>query len=600
MRVEAENLVELWETSRARYADRPALGTKRSGEWVWTTYQALGREIDRVRGGLAGVGVGKGDVVAIVSGNRVEWAAACYATYGLEAAFVPLYEQQRPEEWRFILGDCEAKVVIVGSSSAFERISAMQSELPALRHVVGIELPPADPRSFDALARAGEEVPSPPARPDPDATAGLIYTSGTTGNPKGVILSHRNFASNVSAMSEAFPLEPDDRTLSFLPWAHAFGQVAELHYGLSQGASLALNDELPHLLDNLLEVRPTVLVAVPRIFQRIHGLVQERIAARPAFVQRLFAGGIRSAAKRERGETLRWTERAELRIDDLLIFRNVRKRFGGRLRFVISASAALSPDVAHLVDAVGLPVYEGYGLTETSPAVTVNTPGHRKIGSVGRVLPGVRIEIDESKGEQPGHGEVIVYGPNVMKGYHERPEENAAVFTPDGGLRTGDLGWVDEEGFLYISGRVKELFKLENGKYVSPAPLEEALKLSPYVANVVLYGANRPFVTAIVAPDAEAIRRWAESENVELGPLDQDPRVRELITQEIARRSETFPSYEVPRKVLIAPADFTLEDDLITPTLKVKRRKVEARFAKALDALYREAPPERARPQPRA
>ncbi|WP_236520190.1 AMP-dependent synthetase/ligase [Sandaracinus amylolyticus] len=582
------NLVECYQRSCERFADRPVLGTKGASTWIWTTYGELGSEIDSVRGGLASLGIGKGDVVAIISGNRVEWAVACYATYGLEATFVPMYEAQRVDEWKHILGDCEAKLVIASTREIFDRLLAMQPELPALQYVIGIDLPEDDPRSFATLAREGVASPVPARSPDPSVTAGLIYTSGTTGKPKGVILSHGNLASNVVAMSRVFPLEPTDRTLSFLPWAHSFGQVAELHLAVSIGASLALNDALPRLLENLSEVRPTLLVAVPRIFNRIYESVNEQIRRRPAPIRRLFDDGVRSAKRRTHGERLSLLERAELAIDDKLIFAKIRERFGGRLRCVISASAALSPEVAEFVDAIGLPVYEGYGLTETSPAVTVNTPAHRKIGSVGKPLPGVRVVIDESKGDVPGQGEVVVYGPNVMRGYHRRPEETASVLTADGGLRTGDLGRFDEDGYLFITGRIKEQFKLENGKYVMPAPLEEKIKLSPYVANVLIHGSNRPYVVAVVAPDVDAVRRWAQERGVALGDLTSDPRVRELMLREVDARSAGFAGFEVPKKVLVVGEDFTTDNDLLTPTLKLKRRNAEVRFARGLDQLYRE------------
>ncbi len=593
MRVDVEDLVQLYQQSCEHFAERPAIGVKKRGSWSWTSYRDLAERIDEVRGGLAGLGVAPGDVVAIVSNNRVEWAAACYATYGLEATLVPMYEAQRPGEWKFILGDCGASVVIVSSTEIFDRVLAMQPELPALRHVIGIELEASDQRSFAALTRAGAETPALAHRPSPERTAGLIYTSGTTGKPKGVILTHANLASNVRAMSRAFPLEPTDRTLSFLPWAHSFGQVAELHYGLSQGLSLALNDELPKLLDNLEEVRPTVLVAVPRIFNRIYESVTEQIAHRSAPVRRLFDDGIRSATRRAHGEHLGLVSRVELALDERLIFQRIREKLGGRLRFVMSASAALSVEVAELVDALGIPVFEGYGLTETSPAVTVNAPGQRKIGTVGRPLPGVRVEIDTSRGNAVGQGEIIVYGPNVMKGYHQRPEENAEVFTASGGLRTGDLGFVDEDGYLTITGRIKDQYKLENGKYVMPAPLEEQLKLSPYIASVMLHGANRPYNVALVVPAIDSVRRWAVERGITLTDPARDPRVRELVLDEVLARSRGFTGFEVPRAVLLIDEDFTTENDLLTPTLKIKRRNVEARWGKALDALYREALPRR-------
>ena len=585
-----ETLVELYLRSCERHAERPALGTKRAEGWEWTTYRDLRAQIDRLRGGLAGVGVGEGDRVAIISDNRVEWAVACFATHGLGGVFVPMYEAQLPGDWRFILSDAGAKVVIAASRPIFDRVLAM--DLPQLR-VIGVDLPHDDPRSFSALMRAGAERPVDVRPPAPDAVANLVYTSGTTGRPKGVILSHGNIASNIFATIEAFPLEPEDRTLSFLPWAHSYGQ-AELYYVLGQGASTALNDAIPHLLENLAEVRPTMLVAVPRIFNRIYEAVSQQMASRPAFVRRMFQAGIHDAIRRSQGERLSAWEKLRLALDDRLIFSRIQQKFGGRLKFVLSASAALSKEVAELVDAVGLTVYEGYGLSETSPVVSANTRENRKLGSVGKVIPGVRVEIDASASDVPGRGEILVYGPNVMRGYHNLPEQSAEVLTPDGGLRTGDLGYLDDEGFLFITGRIKEQYKLENGKYVMPAPIEEHFKLSPYIANIMLYGANRPYNVALVVPDEAAVRSWADENDIHLGELASDPRVTDLILGELRERSGELKSYEEPRKILLLSEDFTTENDLMTPTMKVKRRNIERRFGPQLDALYGEP----ARPAP--
>jgi long-chain acyl-CoA synthetase len=581
------NLVELERRSRARFADRPAFGTKRDGRWVWTSYREFGELVDRCRAGLRQLGVGEGDLVAIIADNRVEWAVACYATYGLEAAFVPMYEAQLASEWKFILRDCGAKVVFAQAGAPYEQVAAMRGELPKLMHVIGLGLPSADPTSFDALLEAGAAFPVEPRDPSPSSLAGLIYTSGTTGDPKGVLLSHGNLASNVGTAAEIFPLSPDDRTLAFLPWAHSYGQI-ELDFVLLQGASLALNDAIANLLPNLAEVRPTMLVTVPRIFNRVYEAVRADIAERPHFLQKLFDDGIRAATRKGRGEPVGLLERLELSVDDRLIFRKVRDRFGGRLRFVLCASAALSKEVAEFVDALGIGVYEGYGLTETSPLVTANLPGARRIGSVGKVIPGVRVVIDDSVGDVPGEGEIVVYGPNVTMGYHDRPDETAKAFTPDGGLRTGDLGHFDDDGFLYVTGRIKEQYKLSNGKYVMPGPLEELLKLSPYVANVMLHGANRPFNVALVVIEAEAVRRWARSRDVTVDDVTRDARVERLVLDELRRCGRSFRGYEVPRKVRLLSEDFTTENDLLTPTLKLKRRKVEARYAAHLAALYAE------------
>ena len=466
-----DTLTDLFERSCAKFADRPLFGERREGRWEWIKYGELHELVTHARAGLAGLGVSRGDRVAIISANRVEWAAVAYATYGLGAALVPMYLAQRPKERRFILEDSGAKVAIV-AGTVFDEVSSAKPA--SLLHVVGLDRPADDPSSWLALLEAGARAPTPLVVSDPKEVADFIYTSGTTGNPKGVLLSHQNIASNVSGVHEVFAFEPDDRSLSFLPWAHAYGQTCEVHGLLSMGCSVAINDELPRLLENLKEVKPTILLAVPSIFDRIYESVNAQIAARPGFVQKIIRTGINGAIKRAHGEPLRSLERIELAAAEKLVFAKIREKLGGRLKYVISASATLSPQVAAFVDAIGLTVYEGYGLTETSPIVSANFPGRRKLGSVGRPIAGVRVMIEPTSAGGR-EGEIIVYGPNVMVGYHQRPEENEKALTKQGGLRTGDLGYLDEDGFLYVTGRIKEQYKLQNGKYVMPSPLEQDL-----------------------------------------------------------------------------------------------------------------------------
>ncbi len=582
-----KNLVELYQWSCERHAERPMLGTRKAGGWTWISYRQFRDLVDALRAGLAGLGVKPGDRVAFIGDNSVEWAAAAYATYGLGASFVPMYQAQRPSEWQFILGDCGARVVFVANEPSYAALQEMRAALPELTHVIGVARPAGAADSWAAVLAAGAAKPAPAISPDPGSIAGFIYTSGTTGKPKGALLSHANILSNIVATHENFPLTPDERYLSFLPWAHSYGQTVELHMLVSYGSSLAINDELPRLLDNLAEVKPTVLVAVPRIFNRIYDAVNQEIAGRPAFLQHVIHGGLRGAIKRARGERLGPVERLELAFDDNVVFRKIRERFGGRLKYVFSGSATLSKDVAEFIDALGIQVYEGYGLTETSPIVTTNTPAARRFGSVGRVLPGVRVVIDTQVTGHAGEGEIVVYGPNVMIGYHHRPEENQQALMPDGGLRTGDLGYLDKDGFLFITGRIKEQYKLENGKYVMPSPLEEGLKLSPFIANIMLYGDGRPYNVALIVPNEPALRAWAEHEGFTL-PEDPtaDGRVRTLIAAELERLGRELKGFERPRDFALIREDFTAESGFLTPTLKLKRREVVARHGKIIEALY--------------
>jgi long-chain acyl-CoA synthetase len=511
---------------------------------------------------------------------------AAYATYGLRATFVPMYEAQPADEWIFILNDCTAKVVIASKRAIVQLLAERRVEVPSLTHIIGVELPADDARAFKTIESQGTANPTPAEHPAPGEIAGFIYTSGTTGLPKGVVLTHANFCSNVNDVNVVFPLGPTDRSLAFLYWAHAFGQTAELHSLLSLGLSIAINDAIENLVSNLAEVKPTVLIAVPRIFNRVYAGITRQMEDKPGAIQALFRSGLAAATRRSRGESLGPFAALSLALADALIFRKVRARLGGRLRFAVSGSAALSKEVAEFVDALGIDVYEGYGLSEASPVVSTNSPGHQRIGSVGRALPSVRIVIDTEVTGDPENGEIVIYGDNVMQGYHNRPEESAQAFTADRGLRTGDMGRLDKDGYLYITGRIKEQYKLENGKYVVPSPLEEKLKLSPHILNVMLYGENRAHNVAIVVPNPEGLERWAKQNGKTLGDPTKDPAVKALLQSELDRLSASFKSYERPKNVLVVSEDFTVPNGLLTPSLKVKRRAVVAKYEKALVALY--------------
>jgi long-chain acyl-CoA synthetase len=578
-------LCDLLEGSCKKFKDRNIFGTKRDGEWHWITYGEFGKLVQACTAGLAGLGVTAGDRVAMVADNCVEWATVAHATYAQGGVFVPMYTAQKPDEWKFILNDCAAKVVVAATEKAYRALKAAAPQIPSLEHVIGLFLPESDPDSYLGLLSRGRGSPVARHVAKSEDIAAYIYTSGTTGQPKGVKLSHANICSNCAAVEEVIPMV-QETSVAFLPWAHSLGHTGELMYFTQRGFSMAINDDVGRLVSNLPEVRPTALVAVPRIFNRIYEGVNRQMSEKPRLIQALFARGLRCAGDKSRGKSLGFADRVVLGLAERLIFSKVRGKFGGRLKLVICGSAALNKDVAEFVDALGIMVYEGYGLTETTPVVSVNYPGHRKLGSVGKPLPGVRVVIDESQSSQPGEGEVVVYGPNVMVGYHQRPEENAAIFTADGGLRTGDLGRLDQDGYLYITGRLKELYKLENGKYVAPAPLEEELKVSPYITNVVLYGLNRPHNVALVVPNLDRLKQWAEENGVELGNVTENPKVRELLMAEIQAHSATFKSYERPRSVAIVTEDFTTENGLLTPKMSVKRKEVLSRYGSALEALY--------------
>ncbi|XXY51871.1 long-chain fatty acid--CoA ligase [Sorangium sp. So ce269] len=604
-----ENLVELLDRSLRLHGPQPMFGTKKDGRWGWITYAEFGQLVARFRGGLASLGIQRGDRVAIISNNRVEWAVAAYACFSMGVAIVPMYEAQLPSEWAFIINDCEAVAAVIATPQLHEKCRDLPEKAPSLKHIIclfepqGAGAPGAQTTSYEALLAAGEKSPAPPIKPTAEDMACLIYTSGTTGNPKGVILSHGNIASNVFAVRDLIPFSSSDRSLSFLPWAHSFGHTCELHVMITGGASMALSESVDKIVANLGEVHPSVLMSVPRIFNRIYEGVQKQMTEKPAVIQGLFRAGLRAAAKRGKGEPLNLVERLALAAADRVIFSKIRAKFGGKLRYAISGGAALAYEVAEFVDALGITVYEGYGLTETAPVAAVNYPGSRRLGSVGKPIPGVKIVIDRSETHDPRQGEIVIYGPNVMKGYHRRDEENKAAFTEDGGFRTGDLGYLDEEGYLFVTGRIKEQYKLENGKYVAPAPIEEKLKLSPLINNAMVHGDNRLFNVALIVPELTALTEWARGEGLTFESPEamlEHPRVVARVQAEVDKCTSGAKGFEKIKKIALTAEDFTAENGMLTPTLKLKRRVVLQKYGPALEALYasatQAAPREAARP----
>jgi long-chain acyl-CoA synthetase len=593
-----DTLVEIFSESTKRFAQSPLFGEKRDGEWKWLTYGAFKEKVDNLRGGLAGLGVKGGDRVAVISNNRAEWAVGAYATYTLGAAYVPMYESQHDAEWAYILNDCGAEVCFVPSEKIKARLLAVRGDCPALKHVITFTGDDREDDTMASLLRRGAETPGPLVTPDKAALAGLIYTSGTTGKPKGVKLSHGNMAHNVSAMHEMLAIGPGDRSLSFLPWAHSFGQVVELHGLFSMGASLAIAESVEKLLANMAEIGPTLVFSVPRVFNKLYAGLNKKMEAMPPLRRKLLNAAMANAAERralhDNGKTSAFVDLAHKLFDKVVLSKVRGAFFGPNLKYAFSGGAAISREVAEFIDNIGVTVYEGYGLTETSPIATCNSPKGRRIGSVGKSIPGTRVSIDKEAASDPLHGEVICYGHNVMQGYYNLPEENEKVFTADGGFRTGDMGYVDADGFLYITGRIKEQYKLENGKYVVPVPIEEAMKLSPWVINVMVHGANRPYNVAIVVPDMEKLKAWAAEKSIPVDPLPallQHPEVLAHFRDEIAKHTQEIKGFERVRNFALVAEDFSIDNDLLTPKMSLKRRNVVQRYETTINGLYEGASP---------
>jgi long-chain acyl-CoA synthetase len=584
------NLVAVLARSVREHGARPLFGTRSQSGWSWLSYDEFARRVDALRGGLASLGVSRGDRVAVISRNRIEWAVGCYASTGLGATYVPMYEEQSEREWRHILADSGAKVCLL-SGSVRERVAAAAAEVPSIHHLVDFDAVADAPTGYAALLEKGGRSPVTAISPEESDVAEIVYTSGTTGTPKGVLLTHGNIVANISAVISLLPVSAADRTLSFLPWAHVFGGD-ELHGLISLGASMGICSSVDRLASELGEVQPTLLFAVPRVWNRVYQAAQHALHDKPRILQRMVTRATAAMHQQRLGEPVAPIDRVALATTKALVFGKIRERFGGRLRFAVSAAAALAPEVAEFIDDLGVVVLEAYGLTETSACATINRPDERRIGTVGKPIPGVRIVLDHTvAGAEDDSGEIVVYGHCVMAGYHNLPEETARALTSDGGLRTGDLGRFDAEGFLHITGRLKELYKLENGKYVAPAVLEEQLTLSSFIEQAFVHGADRPFNVALIVPSRAALEEWARAH--ELGALAYDellrePGVRALIEGEIAAASAQFKGFERIADFALVTEPFSVESGTLTPTLKIKRRRVLDRHRDRLEALYRE------------
>jgi long-chain acyl-CoA synthetase len=589
----ADNLVDLFEKSVAKHGSNKLFGTKNKADvYEWVTYDQVAKRVDDLRAGLAAEGIGKGDGVGLIANNRTEWAIIAFATFGLGARFIPMYEAELVATWKYIISDSGVKLLFLSKPEVMEKFSEVRDSLPDLNKVVLIE--GDGPDTLAALESKGREKPVPSIKPDTDDIAVLIYTSGTTGEPKGVLLSHGNFSSNAIDAGSCFPdLNPGDRSLSILPWAHSFGITADLFNFINIGGSIGFVGSVQTIVEDLGKAQPTFLIAVPRIFNKVYDGLWAKMNEEGGLPKKLFVMGVESAKKKrelaEAGKTSMWTN-VKYNLADKIVFKKIRDTFGGKIVGAVTGSALMNPEIAYFFSDLGIPTYDCYGLTETSPAATMNHPAKNKIGTVGSAIPNVKIVIDSSVVDAGAtDGEIIVYGPNVMKGYHNKPEATAAVMTPDGGFRTGDRGKLDDEGFMKVTGRIKEQYKLLNGKYVFPSSIEEDIKLLPLVANAMIYGEGKEFNICLVVPDFEVLIKQAEKKGLPTEPaaLIADKTACEMVSDQITSALKgDYASYEIPRKFVFLEEDFTLENGMLTQTLKLKRRVVVDTFSEEIEGSY--------------
>lgn len=569
---------------------------KRAGRWESIAADAALAEVESLGLGLRALGVQPGDRVAILSETRYEWAIADLAILGIGAVTVPLYASLTAEQCRFILENSEATAVVVSAPVQLEKLHLLAERLPRLRHFVHMDpAAPGHPKdvAWESLVAKGAAARAAgpgafralAAEVRPGSLATIIYTSGTTGEPKGAMLTHSNVASNVEACLQVIDLGPADTMLSFLPLSHILERMAGLYAMLAAGATIAYAESMELVAANAVEVRPTILTGVPRFYEKIYARVMENALGLPGPRKRIFFWGLRQGLDRARarfaGRRLSWLAARRAAIADRLVGAKVRARVGGRLRFCISGGAPLPPKVMEFFFAVGIPVIEGYGLTETSPVICLNRLGHEKPGSVGPPIPGVEVRIGEE-------GEILTRGPHVMQGYFKNDEATRLALR-DGWFHTGDVGQLDADGSLTITDRLKDLLVTAGGKKVAPQPLEARLKTSKWVSEVILLGDRRPYIVCLIVPNFANLEADAKVHGrafASPGDLVAQPEARALIQAELDRVNQDLAPFEKIKKFALLERELSQEAGELTPTLKVRRRIVAERFAEVIERLY--------------
>ncbi len=588
------------------HTGRAALRYKSRGAWQDISHSELADRVHGAAAGLRAIGLRPDDRVAILSPNGPEWAIADYAALAGRCVSVPIYPSLPAAQTQFILRDCRARAVFVSRGDQHAKITSIRRQLPDLQHVVLLDTGSVEGSTMTLgdLWRRGATGDSDHSQTrremmsvGPDDLATVIYTSGTTGAPKGVMLTHGNFASNVVAVVQVLPFDTKDSCLSFLPLSHSFERMAGHYVALHIGCTIHYAESLEAVPANLLEVQPTIILAVPRFFEKMYVRSLDAAFSAGAVRRRLFSWARRSAEQwadsAMANEPLSPLVLLRKHIADLLVFAQLRARTGGRVRFFVSGGAPLSPEIARFFYAAGLPILEGYGLTETSPVISVNPYEAPRFGTVGKPIPGVDVRIAED-------GEVIVHGPNVMKGYYGQPRETDRVLGADGWLHTGDLGELDPDGYLTITDRKKDIIVTSTGRHIAPLPIENLLRSCPFITNAVVVGEGRKFPVVLVVPDRPAVTAWAAQRHLLLTDgtdLFTQPDVIAKIEREVMLSLRKLKSSEMPRKVVVVDDDFSVEGGQLTPSLKVKRRVIEGRYRSLIDEAYRE--PAGSGPRPR-
>ena len=586
-----------WHRVESR-GDRPAQQWKEGGAWHTRTWRETGDIVRELATGLLALGRRKDEAVGILSASRAEWVQADFAIFSVGGRTIPIYPTYPPDLIQYIVNDAEVKTLFVEDPGQLAKVLEVQGKMEGLEQIVVMQGDPgaASGRvmTWDALRRLGREsrerlraeLEARVAAVRPSDIATIVYTSGTTGPPKGVVQTHGNHMATLASAARMSGIEDGDTHLLFLPLAHSFARL-ESFIGVHRGLTTAFAENIDKLRENLPEVKPHFICSVPRVFEKVYAGVIARAEAGPPLKRRIFhwavGVGRRVSRLQQAGTPVSALLGLQHRVAHALVFSKLHQALGGRLRFAVSGGAPLAKEIAEFFHAAGILILEGYGLTETCPSLTFNRLDHFKFGSVGQAQPGIEIKIAPD-------GEILARGGNIAQGYFKKPEATAEVFLADGWFATGDIGRIDEDGFLFITDRKKDLIVTAGGMNIAPQNIENLLKGDPFISQAMVYGDKRPYPVALITLNPDELAKFAREQSI----VDTDPaslvknaKVVERVSRIVEGRNAELQSYARVKKFLILPGDFTVDNGLLTPTLKVKRRVITDKNRELLDSLYR-------------
>lgn len=592
------DLAEMFYATCKKFPERPGVMFKKDGTYQSLTFKDIHESVLNIAAGLAAMGVKKDDKVVILSENCKEWAFFDYAILSIGAITTPIYSTLLAKDIKYIINNCDARLVVVSNSLLFNKILEVEKDLTRVKNYILIEPEGVDHKNvttLDELMEMGKSYRQ--KNPDyveksvkslsRDDLATIIYTSGTTGEPKGVMLTHGNFLSNVEGSLKAISISEEDVFLSFLPLSHVFERMAGHFLANHAGSTIAYAESVEAVPQNLQEVRPTVMTSVPRLFEKIYARVVGSVEEGSPIKKKLFNWAIGVGrvvtAYRQKNQPLPGFLGLKYKLADKLVFSKLKERVGGNIRFFVSGGAPLAKEIGEFFTAAGLLILEGYGLTETSPVITVNRLEKFKFGSVGVKLDNVEVKIAED-------GEILTRGPHIMQGYYKNQEETKDVIDADGWFHTGDIGHLDEDDMLVITDRKKNIIVTAGGKNVAPQKMENLLVTSRYIEQVLVIGDKRKFCSAIIVPSFEAVEKFAGEKGISYQShkdLCKNAEVYQLIKNEVDAANAQVASYETIKKLVLLDQPFTIESGELTPSLKIKRKIVEQNFKEEIDALYR-------------